>query len=372
MKRHRQESCLPLEMVRRCAELYPDVFPLMDKMHALRGTAPDLNWPDWCWLPMASAMSYTEDKEGLHSFVYKLLPEEEQLIRSARAANEGTVIAALAIWRHSKQIYVMDPDLMAELQESEAPEEIPTEALLHLPFPCIYVRTPGLSFDWIHDIDGFFCHLEYDVQTGERELRFLLVQNVNHVFPVSLHLNAETIRDSMVRYRQVTEMRWTAAGRPGSPRYGLDEWIGRQERAVRDLLPLVLYLCSSEADIQPRDNPAVKASVAPDSERKVENRLVKDRFSEIREWSVGFRVGPAIRQARTEERPEAEPGIPRHPGIGTPKRPHIRRGHWHHYWHGPRQGERTLIVRWLPPMAINADTDDPDRLPAVAHRVKGE
>jgi len=33
----------------------------------------------------------------------------------------------------------------------------------------------------------------------------------------------------------------------------------------------------------------------------------------------------------------------------------IRRGHFHHYWTGPRDGDRKLIMKWLPPTWINPD-----------------
>ena len=31
-----------------------------------------------------------------------------------------------------------------------------------------------------------------------------------------------------------------------------------------------------------------------------------------------------------------------------------RRGHWHHYWVGPRDGDRELILKWVAPMFINS------------------
>jgi hypothetical protein len=36
-------------------------------------------------------------------------------------------------------------------------------------------------------------------------------------------------------------------------------------------------------------------------------------------------------------------------------RPHIRRAHWHTFRRGPRDGEQTRVIRWLPPIPVNVD-----------------
>lgn len=48
-------------------------------------------------------------------------------------------------------------------------------------------------------------------------------------------------------------------------------------------------------------------------------------------------------------------------------RPLIRRAHWHHFWTGPRDGERKLILQWLPPIPVGADDEE---LPVVLNKVQ--
>ena len=39
---------------------------------------------------------------------------------------------------------------------------------------------------------------------------------------------------------------------------------------------------------------------------------------------------------------------------GTPKSPHSRRGHWHHFWTGAKNSDdRKLILKWIAPTFIN-------------------
>ena len=54
--------------------------------------------------------------------------------------------------------------------------------------------------------------------------------------------------------------------------------------------------------------------------------------------------------------------------AGTRPRAHIRRAHWHRFWTGPRDGERTPRVKWLPPIPVNVD--DLDAMPAVVHPLR--
>ena len=46
-------------------------------------------------------------------------------------------------------------------------------------------------------------------------------------------------------------------------------------------------------------------------------------------------------------------------GSSVGKRPHSRRGHYHHYWVGSKKdGTRRIILKWVAPMFINGDIDD--------------
>lgn len=86
---------------------------------------------------------------------------------------------------------------------------------------------------------------------------------------------------------------------------------------------------------------------------KAERRIL-DKAGEVRGLDVGIRVGAALRKAR--RRYEGT----ENPGTGARKRAHTRRGHWHHYWTGPKNGERKLILKWTAPTFIHPEdgTDD--------------
>jgi len=110
----------------------------------------------------------------------------------------------------------------------------------------------------------------------------------------------------------------------------------------------VAYLCSLNADIMPsyKPQPGLKRNNAK-------------RRSNATWYDVGTRVGSEL---RAYERAKSE----RKPHQGGTVRPHMRRAHWHHFWTGPRNGARNLILKWLPPTIVGAGNIDN----ATLHRVR--
>ena len=113
------------------------------------------------------------------------------------------------------------------------------------------------------------------------------------------------------------------------------------------------------------------AEIAPDEEQKAITKrgvIIKDKYSEIRKWDVGFRTGSAIRLYEETEKLRNTENQNKNGSHASP-RPHMRRGHWHHFWTGPKAKpkERKLILKWLSPMAVAADPED---APIVFHKVE--
>ena len=66
---------------------------------------------------------------------------------------------------------------------------------------------------------------------------------------------------------------------------------------------------------------------------------------------VGYRIGSALRRVyRKYDTPSESSGK-----FRSSPRPHIRRAHWHSYWIGPKDGERKVILKWLPPVLVGGE-----------------
>ena len=114
---------------------------------------------------------------------------------------------------------------------------------------------------------------------------------------------------------------------------------------------------------------AQNAEIAPDEEQVTvtkRGKTIKDKYSEIRKWDVGERIGAAIRQQKMKVSEDDSENT-----THNSPRPHMRRGHWHHFWTGPKNEpeNRLLVLRWLSPMVIAADLEIEDA-PVVFHKVE--
>ena len=119
------------------------------------------------------------------------------------------------------------------------------------------------------------------------------------------------------------------------------------------LINAVLYLCASNAEVE--ESEITKKTYRPP-------KTIKNKFSEIRAWHVGVRYGETIRMTRKKADRDVTDRVT-HPGAGTSKRPHMRRGHWHHYRTG--KGRTNLILKWIPPILVGTG-----EITVVKHQVK--
>lgn len=325
------ETPMPLCLVKWFDEKFPGAYEWVEKMRA----EPELKseWDrDKCYIPISATMAIMDN-----------------IKKSPKDMNMGpTELAAYAAWRQYKEIYRFDYELAQELYlQAEKMDVIPAEAIA-LPFPCVYIE-----LDCDEDFQGFFVFWERDFEEGDNytdwslyELRFLTIGNKGDLGIYHLHIWGDsTLEDCAVQ----TTRRLTRGFAHGNSDVNLDdikaysEW---QTQVAARLLQLVLYICAENADIA--ENPEQKKITRKPSA----GMPPKDVYREIRKWDVGIKIGKMIRQQKYYGS-----GASGH--IGTTKRPHVRRGHYHHFWVGSeKDGTRRLILRWVAPTFVNGSTDD--------------
>ena len=343
----KKKTYLPLEILKKITEQYPKAWEQMAMFHSKNGS-PDLgSWPGWCYAPMSAALAVASKGYDLNK-----LPIDIRMSFTSIAQ----AIFALAPWRPSKEVYVIDEDLKELLFEQDGELDIPDEILLKLPYPCFYVELPNTYYrkDKIH---GFFVTLEYDVNNGDRELKPIFLTDNGDIFSYSIHIGAKTIEESVdMLDKQALE---NTNGNKELKRLALKAMQDSAETKMflKQILQVILYILAQNAEITPSSE---QSSITK------RGKTVKDKYSEIRKWDVGIRVGAAIRQQKMREQSELTEY--KQNSHNSP-RPHMRRGHWHHFWTGPKTKpeERKLILKWLSPMTIAANPDD---TPIVLHKVK--
>lgn len=358
-------------------------------------------WNQWCYLPVNVATSCLAHlKRG----AYSLQEAELLLTRDARLA------CALAAWRMTKGVYSFDPDVLQELFASDPRDGLPEDVFLRMPEWCVYIPTPGVEV-MKTPMHGFFAWIDdhfigTDMRRKPPELNFEVLLDPRTAPDVILLYAAMTpsefqdayrrrlragmnVRDALPRDRPYVTIRYQVELTHGSftqatmlkaieaehvgkeaasslRALGHDVeaalWEGHSDEASRTvalqemadtllrLSGLVLYLCAEEADVAPEGAGEKRNAIA----RLHQQGVDVPPALRLRKWDVGYRIGAALRLARKPNERNSPPN-----GGGTSPRPHVRRAHWHAYWHGPRDGEQLRKVRWLPhiPVCVTGPDD---------------
>ena len=319
----------PLRLVRKWEKMEPGIYSQMDYLRGAKDSG-EMSWPDYCELPIGAAYTLLESKHD-----------------SRVAAQLCAELTALWTWRRSKKIYWFDQTLAASLAEQaedvQDTDVLPADVLMHLPYPCIYIKAPGL----LEHTDGFFAWIEYDINHDRVELRIQwMFEDMECTFAQMLHiLPGKTIKDCILDTVQTSQE-------------NIGEDIKLQDagvsiaRIILSAVQLVLYLASSNAEVEPEQPPLVpKKGPREKKVVRLERKPNDDKASSIDAFSVGVRIGAALRNAaRTSRTSYSGSGE-----SGGTKRSHTRRGHWHHYWTGPKAGDRKLILKWTAPTVIHPE-----------------
>ncbi|HPY26427.1 MAG TPA: hypothetical protein PLK19_19165 [Mycobacterium sp.] len=172
---------------------YPDALAVSGGLVERRGE-PGLDWPDWCWLPMAGTVAYLTS----------------HLDPGGRLGPDIGRVAALTQWRLGRGVYQIDPQVAGasvgalwhsagggaeNWQQAMLP---PVETWTRLPEWCCYVELPTQVYDRLGGAFRFlgsFVHLEFDTHSRRPELRLVLDVDGTWegLLPIPVYLDRPTL-----------------------------------------------------------------------------------------------------------------------------------------------------------------------------------
>lgn len=188
------------------------------------------------------------------------------------------------------------------------------DAFKKLPELSLYIKMPYLIIDNA-SFDGFWV---------------TQIQNESGVLNISiLLLSDDGVKDCMERI---------------SP----DAFINLSDYPthVQHMLSAIYYLCSE----QPEINNVSNSRKRPNRYIDVTSTRHGDRLfppAKPTYWLIGAETGEKVRHYRMN-------GAGKRSTSFNGRRSHVRRAHWNHYWHGPRDSKhRELVAQWLPAQFVN-------------------
>ncbi|MDD2162540.1 hypothetical protein N1078_18430 [Pseudomonas sp. MIL19] len=321
----------PLLHLKKVMKDYPAMSSWAKVMLQDKGKANAPDWPNWCFLPMGGWAAMIDVSSVIAGGF-------EHLFDSSKGIG---VLAALGTWRYSQGIYRFDPDLLSALTATELSGDLPCELFQRLPEWCVYVETPGLS--WLESpLHGFWAHMEWDVNHQRKELRFVL-NTEDGLIAQPLHLGKWSVETAISKTMDFAGENDISSGL--SELFGLDLPLDNILAVeLKPLIAILLYLCSEEPEIDPLRMPqASPTKTVFKKGKKGPYLFTPDKPRVLR---VGDKAGRLLRIAAQDQ------------DSGRTVKSHLRRGHWHGFWTGPRSGQRRFVYHWIAPLVVEGRKND--------------
>lgn len=281
------------------------------------------------------------------SQMYKAMTGKEAIPQDkkqdkALAAEAFSSFILVNKWAQNKQVYKFDPELELTLADCEE-VKLPVRILDRLPYNTFYIEFADNGI-FRSNFHGAFVHIV------KENLGYLVYIERVTEDGKAMFGNVPLVPDKADGIFYFSRNEIAASSEAGRN-------IDWQEFGFF-LLNALLYLCADNREV--KESEVTKSTYRP-------GKTVKNKFSEVRQWECGYRYGSSVRTRK--EKPEA--GKIEHTERSTQgtKRKvmaaHTRRAHWHHYWTGPRDGKRVLILHWIAPTFVSGQAENA----AVVHRV---
>lgn len=286
------------------------------------------DWDDAVFLPLSGWHSILTVLTGMDNY-------DPDLFRMM------LICGFIGAWRPTQDIVRFDPDVLESLISTNLKGDLPVDILWNLPAWAVYVEAPIelAGKEYI----GFMAHLEQDVENGQRELRLLYIGE-KEVTPVIVHLLKGSIYQGVAAANAEAKFHGENIG------FNLPKEAEQKvEPGLVAAINLLLYLCSY--GLSDSEKYEGHKSLPTPIKVKAGWRLFPPDRPKVHVLGESF--GRQIREAKAQGREKGEHGTHASP------RPHIRRAHWHSFWIGSKKegGERKILARWLPPMAIAMGED---------------
>lgn len=336
-----KSTCVPLELVKRYSRNYPK-----------------------CWekIEYEKCLDSNEESPTAKSIARIVMSKERKVLDKIDYMSSLTIdlemLSALSMWRKNKQIYSFYGEL-EELLYEQATEDfnVPVDVLQNLPFPCIFIETKKLN---IMDILGFFAF--YLVKNNKKQFHLVLVTK-DLLIPVPIYLaKGQNLKNVFSHYvNQFSSFTQKMYPCPEQ------DYKNQQEKyiwMIISVMQLLLYICAQNAEISEKSENRKVYKKSPE---------IKDQYKEVHQFECGKKISEVIRKTikvNSSEVMNDEQKITFLQKIGSKKRPHVRKGHWHHYWVGSKKEQnRQLKLNWIAPSVIHQEMLDDSELPITINQV---
>lgn len=294
-------------------------------------------FPDWYFLPIPVWATLLLNRE----------PDRYPPVSQER--KEILELSVLGTWRYNKGIYTPHPALLRAVTETILSDILPVDAFLRLPEWSVYIRTSGITMKG-EALHGFWATINGDTSgNSNKKSLYLLLNRQSGTEMEYLSLKPGSVSALLNERFDHNVARHIDAGLVGKLKKSepFVAFMKGETENLSKLLSILLDLCSDEPEIDSERYPGTYPARPKPVKTQKGFRLFP--ASGPRYWSVGEKTGRTLAEAIIIG--DETTGIA---GDGRHVRTHLRRGHWHGFWSGKRDGseDQKFLYHWLPPQII--------------------
>lgn len=270
--------------------------------------------------------------------------------KALRISNDPTYLLCEDVslwsnWQSCRHVYRFDRALTDALLRTSFPDSMPMDALGRLPYPCLFVEADmpmSLSDGSEVPTHGFFAWKDRTItakaRTFEEGTDCISVTQLVDGRPrstMSVNLGVETLGEVIEEAMAFDLMEARRASESGEAYVSFSkDYEAMLREHYNQILSHLLYIVAENSDQTVEYRPSGKSRRRSACKATIH--------------AVGTRVGRSLGASRVVyESNDAHE-------TGRTVRAHVRSGHWHHFWTGPMDGERNLVLRWVKPTLVNA------------------
>lgn len=284
-------------------------------------------------------------------------------------------------WLSSKQVYRVNEEIWTACR-IDMDTTIPAQAFLQLPYGCIFIQhasdfsvpmglpSEGRSGVMSEHVEGYFVYRGM-TERGSEYLSIAPLSSTRTIVNGAeigqydgldssnmFYLDhGGTVGDWLGEVKSASVSDTALYGieeikkKRGADSIGFDEALkvtamltgfydeySEKNLPLSNILGSLLYIISKNADVRTVYTPQP-------------SRPKRSRQTDCTVHDVGFHIAPELSKVR---RAAGSAGR-ENGGSGRHVSTHVRRGHWHGYWLGPKNAPTDLEIKWVAPVIVNGD-----------------
>ena len=243
-------------------------------------------------------------------------------------------------WRKNKISYKLDKALLSEFYKMDIPKSLATDFILKQPAATYYLDISENSDEVLKGLHGIFIDtISFGKFSVVRMLLYSPYGKGSDTSIVHFRLNKENKELLM-------------------PTFKTQENPDLNSLKLYTLfLNFIVYLHASNRDIEISERTRLNHS-------KDNNTIIKDKFREVKEFSVGYHYGSEIKKNKVRYKYVGEKNSSTNSGRKITS--HYRAAHWHQYWMGTGDN-KVLVPKWIEGVFVKGSRETDD---VVIHKVK--